>query len=197
MSFDFAFQLWMPFIVTVLTNDTRHTHMNVFHRDSTHEWCTSHTYECLSSWQYSRMMHVTHICDSTHEWSTYEYCYICMIRVYTFECRSTLPFKFECLSSRQYSRMMHVTHIWMSVIVTVFMNDTRHTHMNVFIQIGWHRILRFLVKLSNEPEFCLWDLRSVPRNSMVLMIHPMRILVYLVLNRMSYTESQDSVPPFL
>jgi len=36
--------------------------------------------------------------------------------------------------------------------------------------------------LVNVPEFCPWDLRWVPGNDMVLIIHPMRILVRIVLN---------------
>jgi len=51
-----------------------------------------------------------------------------------------------------------------------------------WLQIGWHRILRLLVKLFNEPKFCPWGLWLVPRNSMVLMMNLMRILVRLVLN---------------
>ena len=124
---------------------------------STYEYCyisTIHAYtyeclptlpfniECLSSRQYSRMIHVWVLLHIT-------------IRVYTYRCLSTLPFNFECLSLWQYSRMIHVTHIWMSFIATVLTNDARHTRMNVFHRDSTHEWCTshtYVTVLMNDPR---------------------------------------------
>ena len=73
---------------------------------------------------------------------------------------------------------------FLSICVVHVLNMHSHYVYICYIRLptGWHRILRLLVNKINEPEFCLCDLRLVPPNSMVRMIHPMRILVRLVLN---------------
>jgi len=58
-----------------------------------------------------------------------------------------------------------------------------HTHTHTYIctcsqlQIGWHIILRLLLKLCQRtPILPMWGLRLVPGKNMVLILNPMRIL---------------------
>jgi len=55
------------------------------------------------------------------------------------------------------------------------------THHYSQLQEGWHGILRFFLELYRQPELRLFDLRLVLGNKTVLIIHPMRILIRLVL----------------